>query len=72
MGEIVNHIAGVGSEAMVKKCTGQYSRRFIGQIGFAVRSLNSTGRQYWVLRFASARFIMEEGLFEESELTWTN
>lgn len=68
----VNDVVGVGSEALVKECTGRYSRRFIGQTGFAVRCLNSTGRQYWVLRFASARFIMEEGLFEDSELTWTN
>lgn len=60
----------VGAEAVVKHSSGTYSRRFIGQTGFAVRCLNSTGTTYWVLRFPSALALMEEGLFDDCELSW--
>lgn len=63
-------MASVGGEATVKCSSGTYSRKFIGQTGFAVRCLSSTGKCYWVLRFPSAVALMEEGLFEDSELNW--
>lgn len=60
----------VGGEATVKCSSGSYSRKYINQTGFAVRCLSGAGKRYWVLRFPSTVSLMEEGLFEDSELNW--
>lgn len=62
----------IGSEAKVQSSTGTYSRKFVGRTGTVVSCLNSTGTKYWVLRFPSVLWLMEEGLFADGELNWIN
>lgn len=65
-------MAVIGVQATVNNSKGTYSRRFIGRTGTVVSCLNSTGTKYWVLRFPSVLWLMEEGLFADGELNWIN
>jgi len=65
-------MASIGSDAKVISSSGRWSSKFIGQTGVAVSRLNSSGKKLWVLRFPSVPPQMEEGLFDETELSWIN
>lgn len=59
----------IGSKAQVKISNGQFSQKFVNQIGTVIKCIRLTGRTFWVLRFPSSDMANEEGLFEEHEIT---
>jgi hypothetical protein len=58
--------ASLGGSAKVLKSSGFHSKKYIGEVGYAVQNLGDL----WVLRFPSILPQMEEGLFDESEVEW--
>lgn len=64
--------ASLGGRAKVLKSSGFHSKKYIGLVGCAVKSLPSPNGKCWVLRFPSVFPIMEEGLFDENEVEWVN
>lgn len=62
--------ASLGGSAKVHKSTSFHSKKYVGEIGYAVKSLPCPNGKCWVLRFASVFPTMEEGLFDASEIEW--
>jgi hypothetical protein len=58
--------ASLGGSAKVLSSSGFHSKKYIGEVGYAVQHLGDL----WVLRFPSVFPKMEEGLFNKSELKW--
>jgi hypothetical protein len=59
-------IVSLGGSAKVLSSSGFHSKKYIGEVGYAVQYLGDL----WVLRFPSVFPQMEEGLFNKSELKW--
>jgi len=64
--------ASLGGSAKVLKSKGFHSKKYIDEVGYAVKCLPSPQGECWVLRFPSIFPTMEEGLFDENEIEWVN
>lgn len=60
----------IGDKAKVISSNGFHSKYYVGQTGTAVKILNESKPQLWVLQFPSNSIDAEHGLYANDELLW--